>query len=100
MSQNEDELAALVLAQQRALESANARENALDERLVTFARIHSSLVRALPQREDTPRQCPGCQLWAHPAAFNQYEDEDGHDLCDPCGRKNPAQRWTCTKFYA
>jgi len=66
MTQNEDTLAALVLAQQSALETAETRLVEASDKLAALERTYKSLVYVMPDREDTPYQCDQCELWVHP----------------------------------
>lgn len=66
MSQNEDALAALVLAQQRALVATETRLLELNNKLFALERTYKSLVYTMPEHDDTPYQCDECELWVHP----------------------------------
>jgi hypothetical protein len=49
----------IIIAQQDALKQSKNRYDQL-------AKEYESLIRSLPEREDTPNQCELCSLWYHP----------------------------------
>ena len=87
MSQNEDALAALVLAQQRALETANTRLVEASDKLSALERTYKSLVSAMPDHGDTPFQCDQCELWVDPDDIIWTNGSQTDQLCTTCVKR-------------
>lgn len=92
MSQNEDKLSTLILAQQQALILAQQQElEAVEERYrnvcaagVEGEAIYQSLLEVMPECEDTPYQCATCNRWWHP---DKIDDSSASLTCLKCAKK-------------
>ena len=87
MSQNEDTLAALVLAQQRALETVENRCQNLRAAYNGCYEIYDSLVESLCECENRPFQCHECSRWTQ-----NYHFVDPLILCAVCATNTEFQK--------